>query len=68
MGEFFGATFLPRMKGLIEATLSYEDVKRLLKIPARWGAKLGGEQFLERAKVTKKRCGKATSWLDRSTP
>lgn len=59
MGEFFEETFLSTMKGLVEAHLSYEDVKRLLKIPATWGARIGGEQFVERAKATKKWGGKA---------
>jgi hypothetical protein len=48
LGEFFGAVFLPAMKRLAEAGLSYNDVKRLVKIPGTWGAKLSGEQFRER--------------------
>ena len=49
MGDFFEETFLPTMKKLVEAGLSYDEVKRLLKIPATWGAKISGEQFRERA-------------------
>jgi hypothetical protein len=49
MGGFFEEDFLPTMKRFVEAHLSYEDVKRLLKIPALWGAKISGEQFRERA-------------------
>ncbi len=48
MGGFSGKTFLPTMKKLVEAHMSYEDVKRLVKIPSTWGAKIGGEQFQER--------------------
>jgi hypothetical protein len=49
MGQFFGEVFLPMMKKLIEAGLSYDEVKRLVKIPGTWGAKITGEQFRERA-------------------
>jgi hypothetical protein len=49
MGKFFDDVFLPAMKGFVEAHLSYEDVKRLLRIPAGWGAKISGQQFRERA-------------------
>ncbi len=34
---------------LAEAGLSYEDVKRLIRIPATWGAKISGEEFTRRA-------------------
>ena len=44
-----GKTFLPAMKELVEADLSHDGVKRLIKIPATWGAKITGEQFEERA-------------------
>ncbi len=49
MGSFFDDVFLPMMKKLVEAGLSYDDVKRLVKIPATWGAKISGRQFQERA-------------------
>jgi hypothetical protein len=49
MGEFFDDVFLPVMKKLIEAGLSYDDVKRAVKIPTTWGAKISGEHFRERA-------------------
>lgn len=49
MGEFFADVFLPTLKKLVEAGLSYDDVKRLVKIPTTWGAKITGEQFKERA-------------------
>jgi hypothetical protein len=49
MGGFFEDVFLPTMKKLVEADLSYDEVKRLIKIPATWGSKITGEQFVERA-------------------
>jgi len=45
MGKFFGDVFLPMIKKLVEAHRSYDDVKRLVKIPSTWGAKISGEQF-----------------------
>jgi hypothetical protein len=48
MGEFFSDVFLSSMKKLVEAGLSYDDVKRLVKIPTNWGAKIAGEQFKDR--------------------
>jgi hypothetical protein len=48
MGNFFDEVFLPMIKKLVEAGLSYDDVKRLVKIPSTWGAKISGEQFKER--------------------
>lgn len=52
MGAFFDETFLPTMTRLVESGLSYDYVKKLVKIPATWGAKITSEQFRERtAKV-----------------
>jgi hypothetical protein len=48
MGEFFDEVFLPILKKLVEAGLSYDEVKRLVKIPSTWGAKINGEQFEDR--------------------
>jgi hypothetical protein len=48
MGSYFDDVFLPMMKRLVEAGLSYDDVKRLVKIPTTWGAKISGGQFRER--------------------
>src|SRR5580698_4737373 len=48
MGAFFGDVFLPVLKKLVKAGLSYNQVKRLVKIPSTWGAKITGEQFHER--------------------
>ena len=42
MGGFFDEVFLPGLKKLVEAGLSYDDVKRLAKIPSAWGAKIAG--------------------------
>jgi hypothetical protein len=47
MGKFFDDVFLPNLKKLVEAGLTYDEVKRLVKIPSTWGAKIGGEQFRE---------------------
>jgi len=49
MGKFFDEVFLPAMKKLVESNLSYDEVKRAVDIPARWGAKISGEQFRKRA-------------------
>jgi hypothetical protein len=49
MGEFFDKTFLPVIKKMVEASMTYDEVKRRLKIPSTWGAKITGEQFKERA-------------------
>src|SRR3954465_8071502 len=49
MGAFFDEVFLPTMKALVEAGLFYDEVKKLLDIPSTWGAKIGSEQFVERA-------------------
>ena len=52
MGGFFGKTFLPAMKKLVKADLSYDEVKKLVKIPTTWGAKVTGEEFKERVSET----------------
>jgi hypothetical protein len=49
MGSFFNEVFLPMMKKLVEAGKSYDEVKRLVKIPSTWGAKISADQFQERA-------------------
>jgi len=49
MGAYFEETFLPAMMTLVEAGLSYDEVKRLVKIPRLWGAKISGAQFKDRA-------------------
>jgi hypothetical protein len=48
MGEFFDDVFLPSIKKLVEAGKSYDEVKRLVKIPSTWGAKISGEHLRER--------------------
>ena len=49
MGGFSDEVFLPTMKKLVKADLSYDEVKKVVKIPTTWGAKITGEQFRERA-------------------
>ena len=48
MGRFFEDVFLPFMRKLVEAGLSYDKVKSVVKIPSTWGAKITGEQFEDR--------------------
>lgn len=55
LGPFFDDVFLPAMKDFVAAGLSYDDVKRVVKIPATWGAKIRGRQFRERWKQAVKR-------------
>jgi hypothetical protein len=55
MGKFFEDVFLPTLKKLVEAGLSYNEVKRLVKIPSTWGAKITGDQFRERAEAFRNR-------------
>jgi hypothetical protein len=45
MGNFFQAVFLPAMKKLVDAHISYEEVKHVVQIPSTWGAKINGEEF-----------------------
>ena len=47
LGAFFEDVFVPGLTKLVQAGLSYEEVKKLLKIPATWGAKITGGQFRE---------------------
>ena len=49
MGAFFGDVLLPTMTKLIDLGLSYDEVKRVVRIPGTWGAKIRGEQFRKRA-------------------
>jgi hypothetical protein len=49
MGDFFDDVFLPAVKKLVRAGLSYDEVKKAVDIPSRWGAKISGEQFKEQA-------------------
>jgi hypothetical protein len=60
MGEFFDKVFLPDLKKLVKAGLSYDEVKRVIKIPTTWGAKISGEKFRERiADYLEERGGKS---------
>jgi len=49
IGGFFDTFLLPTITKLIEAHVSYEDVKRILKISPTWGDKITAEQFRERS-------------------
>jgi hypothetical protein len=49
LGDFFAETFLPAMKEFVQAHFSYVEVKKTVKIPTTWGAKISGQQFQERA-------------------
>jgi hypothetical protein len=49
MGDFFDRVFLPAMKALVQAHVSYDEVKRKVGIPSTWGAKITGAQFAKRA-------------------
>jgi hypothetical protein len=49
MGAFFDSTFLPAIRRFAQDGLSYNEVKRRLKLPSTWGAKITAEQFKERA-------------------
>ena len=49
MGPFFSEVFLPTMRRLVDARLSYERVKALLEIPPAVGAKITAEEFEQRA-------------------
>jgi hypothetical protein len=51
MGGFFEEVFVPVLRKLVEAGKSYDDVKRLVKIPTTWGAKVNGAQFREQAEA-----------------
>ena len=55
MGPFFSDMFLPTMKRLVDARLSYERVKDLLEIPSAVGAKIKAEEFEQRASAFLKR-------------
>ncbi len=48
MGSFFDDVFLPAVKKLVQSGLSYDEVKLVVGIPTRWGAKISGRQFAER--------------------
>ena len=36
MGDFFDKTFLPAFKKMVQASMSYDEVKCRLKIPSTW--------------------------------
>ncbi|SIO58580.1 hypothetical protein SAMN05444166_5732 [Singulisphaera sp. GP187] len=55
MGEFFDDVLLLTVRKLVEAGLLYDEVNRLLKIPATWGAKISeglSRQALQRGSLS----------------
>jgi hypothetical protein len=48
MGQFFPKTLLPAMKKLVKDGLTYDEVKRRVRIPSALGAKITGDEFIER--------------------
>jgi hypothetical protein len=54
MGRFFADEFLPTLKKLVDAGLTYDEVKLLVKIPSTRGAKITSAQFTERTAVYRK--------------
>jgi hypothetical protein len=48
MGGFFKKTFLPTMKKLVKADLSYDEVKKFVQIPATWGRRSPGSNSRRR--------------------
>jgi len=57
MGPYFSEMFLPTLKRLVAARLSYDRVKEILEIPPAVGAKIKAEEFERRAAAFLKRAG-----------
>jgi hypothetical protein len=55
LGPFFHERFLPAIQTLVSEGRSYDDVKRLVRIPGTWGAKISGRQFAQRAERPERR-------------
>ena len=55
---FYGSVFLPTMKQLVDAHLTYDQVKNILEIPPAIGAKITAKQFEERTAAYWKASGK----------
>ena len=55
---FYDSVFLPTMKKLIDAHLSYRQVKDLLEISPAVGAKITAEEFSRRTSAYLKRAGR----------
>lgn len=45
---FYGSVFLPTIKNLVDARLTYDQVKALIQIPPAVGAKITAKEFAER--------------------
>lgn len=48
MGEFFQDVFVPTLEDLIEEGVFYDEVEKMLQIPATWGATITGDEFEDR--------------------
>ena len=51
MGPFFGSTFLLLMKRMVDAGLSYEEVKQAINLSPEVGAKISATEFERRARA-----------------
>jgi hypothetical protein len=58
MGPFFGSDFLPLMKQMEAAGLSYEEIKKAVGLSPEVGAKITGAEFERRA----------TAYLEKAIP
>jgi hypothetical protein len=55
---FYDTVFLPTIKKLVAAGLSYQQVKDLLELPPAVGAKITAEEFSKRTSAYLKKAGK----------
>jgi hypothetical protein len=55
LGPFYDSVLLPTMRKLIDARLSYEQVKQVLEIPSSIGATIAAEEFANRTSAYLKR-------------
>ena len=63
MGGFLEDVSLPSLKKPVEAGLSYDEVKRVVKIPSTWGAKITGKQFEDRVSAYLTKCGYVVNFI-----
>lgn len=50
MGNFYAKHFLPKITKMVDKGMSYDQVKARVAIPATWGAKLSGDDFIANTK------------------
>jgi hypothetical protein len=55
LGPFYDSVLLPTMRKLVDARLSYEQVKQVLEIPSFIGATITAEEFASRTSAYLKR-------------